>query len=870
MSDLQRAVPLLATRDLVLFPGMLAPIFVEREKGVRALEQTGQSEGFLIMAAQKSAVTDDPEPDDLHRVGTLAKVVQFSRLSDGTLKALIEGRQRVVIDRFASVSPLFTVDFRPLVSRPAERQPRLRALMDSVAREFANYVGQTPQLPEEAETALEAVSDPEEMVNVAASNLMIGPDRRQELLEGEEPEARLLLLLETLIQENEFIALENEISERVHDNFERQQRRVFLHERLKVLQEELGEEGEEDSERGTYLRQLAEKKLPEAAAAALTKEIKRLSDLPPLSAEVAVAKTYLDTALGLPWGVQSGSSTPDVAAVARVLDETHYGLKNVKDRIIEYLAVASLRRGTPPHTILCLVGPPGVGKTSVAMATAQGLERPLQRISLGGVRDEGEIRGHRRTYVGAMPGRIIDALKRAGVDDPLVVLDEIDKIESDWRGDPAAALMEVLDPVQNRTFRDNYLELEYDLSHVFFIATANYEEDIPETLHDRLEIIRLPGYTDREKSEIAQRHLVPKIAEESGLGDLGNVLTPAALHLLIREYTREAGVRELARLVGKIYRRLARMKVEGKPVPRRLGPRDLARFVGPAPFLAARLGIEPQVGVSLGLAYTGAGGDVLRIECVVSPGKGDFHLTGQLGEIMQESVTAAWGYLKTSLARDPVLSGLWFDSPGRAYLLENYQPPEAGEDAGALMPPAERRQAEAVREPADAPTVMGKVIEIGARDTVFRPEGGGDDSGSRPSGTGSDRQTPESESAPPSDHELLSSLEVRMHFPEGGVPKEGPSAGIAVATALLSALVQAPVLPKVALSGEITLTGQVLPVGGLKEKLLAALREGVETVILPGAVRPQVRELPAELKTGLDVAYVDTFADVLPYVFPGP
>ncbi len=869
MSEVQRAVPLLATRDLVLFPGMLAPIFVERDKGVRALEQTSQSGGLLVMAAQRSAVTDDPEPDDIHLVGTLAKVVQFSRLADGTLKALIEGRQRVVIESFESVSPFFTVAYRPVLPKPARREPKLRALMDSVAREFANYVGQTPQLPEEAETALEVVNDPEEMVNVAASNLMIGPDRRQELLEGKEPEARLLLLLETLIQENEFIALENEISERVHDNFERQQRRVFLHERLKVLQEELGEEGEEDSERGTYLRQLAEKKLPEGAAAALTKEIKRLSDLPPLSAEVAVAKTYLDTALGLPWGVLSGSSAPDVAAVARVLDETHYGLKNVKDRIIEYLAVASLRGGTPPNTILCLVGPPGVGKTSVAMATAKGLDRPLQRISLGGVRDEGEIRGHRRTYVGAMPGRIIDALKRAGVDDPLVVLDEIDKMESDWRGDPAAALMEVLDPVQNRTFRDNYLELEYDLSHVFFIATANYEEDIPETLHDRLEIIRLPGYTDREKSEIAQRHLVPKIAEESGLSDLGNVFTPAALRLLIREYTREAGVREMARLVEKVYRRLARMKVEGKPVPRRLGPRDLATFVGPAPFLAARLGTEPQVGVSLGLAYTGAGGDVLRIECVVSPGKGDFHLTGQLGEIMQESVTAAWGYLKTSLARDPALAALWLDSPGRAYLLENYQPPDTGEDTGAAGPPLDRKEIETVWEPANAPTVMGKVIEIGARDPGFRPDETGDDAGRFPAGRGLERQAGESEPPQPSEHELLSALEVRMHFPEGGVPKEGPSAGIAVATALLSALVQAPVWPKVALSGEITLTGQVLPVGGLKEKLLAALREGVETVVLPGTVRPQVQELPAELKKGLDIAYVDNFIDVLPHVFLG-
>jgi ATP-dependent Lon protease len=841
MVEKQRAIPLLATRDLVLFPGMLAPIFVERDKGVRALEQTQQSGGLLVMAAQRSAVTDDPEPADIFTIGTLAKVVQFSRLADGTLKALIEGRERVTIDAFESVSPFFTVRYSPVLSKPPGRKPRLRALMDSVAREFAGYVGQTPQLPEEAETALEVVTDPEEMVNVVASNLMIGPDRKQELLEGDEPEGRLLLLLETLIQENEFIALENEISERVHDSFERQQRRVFLHERLKVLQEELGEEGEEDSERGAYLKQLQEKKLPEATAAALTKEIKRLSDLPPLSAEVAVAKTYLDTALGLPWGVQSGSAVPDVAAVARVLDETHYGLKTVKDRIIEYLAVASLRGGTPPNAILCLVGPPGVGKTSVAMATAKGLERPLQRISLGGIRDEGEIRGHRRTYVGAMPGRIIDALKRAGVDDPVVVLDEIDKMEADWRGDPAAALMEVLDPVQNRTFRDNYLELEYDLSHMFFIATANYEEDIPETLHDRLEIIRLPGYTDREKLEIAQRHLVPKIAEESGLADLGNVFTPAALRLLVREYTREAGVREMARLIGKVYRRLARMKVEGKAMPRRIGPRGLAPLVGPAPFLAVRLATEPQVGVSLGLAYTGAGGDVLRVECVVTPGKGDFHLTGQLGEIMQESVTAAWGYLKTSLVRDPLMSALWAASPGRAYLLDNYQQPEGGDESGTT------------RSGGDARAPQGRMIDAAVPEPGFRPE--------EPMG--------EAEPAQPSDHELLSALEVRMHFPEGGVPKEGPSAGIAVATALLSALVHVPVLPKVALSGEITLTGQVLPVGGLKEKLLAALREGVETVVLPASVAPEVEELPAELKRGLDIVYVDNFIDVLPLALLG-
>ncbi len=841
MVELDRTAALLVTRDLVLFPGTLAPIFVEREKGVRALEQAQQSGGLLVLVAQRTPATEDPQPDEIFKVGTLAKVVQSSRLADGTYKALIEGKQRVAIVEYVSTVPHFVVRYEPLESRAPAKWPRMRALMDSVAREFTAYVGQTPQLPEEAETALETVTDPESMLNVVGSNLLIAPDRKQELLEGEELEPRLLLLLETLIQENEFIALENEIAERVHDSFERQQRRVFLHERLRVLQEELGEEGEADSERGAYLKLLESKNLPEAAASALTKEIKRLSDLPPLSAEVAVAKTYLDTALGLPWGVRSGAEVPDVAAVARILDETHYGLESVKDRIIEYLAVASLRGGTPPNTILCLVGPPGVGKTSVALATAKGLNRPLQRISLGGVRDEGEIRGHRRTYVGAMPGRIIDALKRAGVDDPVIVLDEIDKMESDWRGDPAAALMEVLDPVQNRAFRDNYLELEYDLSHVFFIATANYEEDIPETLHDRLEIIRLPGYTDREKLEIATRHLVPKIAEESGLAELGNVFTPAALRLLIREYTREAGVRELARLIGKVYRRLARRKIEGKAVPKRIGPRELRRLLGPAPYLSPRLSSEPQVGVSLGLAYTGAGGDVLRIECVVTPGKGDFHLTGQLGEVMQESVTAAWGYLKTSLPRDPLLVSLWVCSTGRAYLLENYEAPESGEEEGRPWPASEGRS--------PAP----RKGERRGRDKV----------------SGVEERRGEEAYTQPSDHELLSALEVRMHFPEGGVPKEGPSAGIAVATALLSALLQVPVVPKVALSGEITLTGQVLPVGGLKEKLLAALREGVEKVVLPASVRPEVQELPDELKKGLDIVYVDTFTEVLPHALVG-
>lgn len=824
MTDTERTLPLLATRDLILFPHMLTPIFVGRDKSVRALDQAYQSGGSLVLSVQKVPSMEEPTEDDIERIGTLAKVVQLNRLPDGTVKALVEGQARVSIESFASVSPLFKVNFRTLRARRPRNRARVRALVDSVSREFDLYVSESPQLPEEAETALDAVVDPETVVDVVAAHLAIAPDRKQELLKGEDVEKRLVLLLELLIQENEFLAIEQDIADRVRDNFERHQRKTFLRERLRVLRDELGEEADEGGEQGEYTTLLAAKQMSESASAAVAKEIKRLGDLPPFSAESAVVKTFLDHALGLPWGVVSGAELPDVAAVARVLNETHYGLEDVKDRIVEYLAVARLRQGTPPNTTLCLVGPPGVGKTSVAMAIAQGLDRPLQRISLGGVRDEAEIRGHRKTYVGAMPGRIIDALKRTGVDDPVILLDEIDKMESDWRGDPAAALMEVLDPVQNHTFRDTYLELEYDLSKVLFVATANYEEDIPETLHDRLEFIRLPGYTEQEKEQIARRHLLPRLAEESGLGDLGDVFTRAALRGVIRFYTREAGVRELARHLGKVYRKLARLRVEKKPLPRRIGAGDLERLLGAPPFLKARIEDHLLVGVSTGLAYTGAGGDILRIETVVAPGKGDFHITGQLGEVMQESITAAWGYLKTAIARDDRLGVLWDMSPGKAYLLDHYSPPEPGGSESG--------------EP-------GLVMEAGLPQGADPPEAG---------------------SSAPTDYEVLSALEVRIHLPEGAVPKEGPSAGIAVAASVLSALLQWPLKPRVALSGEITLTGQVLAVGGLKEKLLAALREGVLTVVLPDDVRAQVNELPKELTRDLEIVYVAEFPDVLDHV----
>ena len=814
MADMQRPLPLLATRDMVLFPRMVAPLFLVRDRSIRALEQAYQSGGQLIVALQSPSSGEDLQPGDIARVGTLAKVLQFFRLSDGSVKALVEGEARVAIEGFEQVFPSFLVQYRPLKSRRPRHRSHIRALTDAVTREFAGYVLNSPELPEEAETVLDALREPDEIADVVSSHLVIGVDRKQELLEGEDIQARLLKVLESLIQENEFLDIEQNISERVQESMDRHQRQAFFRERLRVLREELGEEEEEWGEQGAYAKMLREKKLPLQAAGLLEKEIQRLAELQPFSAEIAVAKTYLDHALGLPWGTLSGAGKPNVTSVAKVLEETHYGLKDVKDRIIEYLAVTELRGGAPPGTTLCFVGPPGVGKTSVALAIAKGLGRPLQRISLGGVRDEAEIRGHRRTYVGAMPGRILDALKRAGVDDPVIVLDEIDKMAADWRGDPAAALMEVLDPVQNHAFRDTYLELDYDLSKVLFLATANYEEDIPETLYDRLEVLRLPGYTDKEKEQIGRRHLIPRIAEEAGLADVGDVITPAALRAMIRWYTREAGVRELARSLEKIYRKLARARLEERRLPKRIGPRALEQYLGSPVFLDARLEQEPRVGVSVGLAYTGAGGDALRIESVVAPGKGDFHVTGQLGEVMQESVTAAWGYLKTAIIRDELLSAIWNASPGRAYLAE----------------------------------------------AVSSADGSDDERGERCASM----SEPEGRSL--SDYDILNGLEIRVHIPEGAVPKEGPSAGLPVAVALLSALTRLPVVPRVALSGEITLTGQVLPVGGLKEKLLAALREGVEKVVLPADMKPYVEELPSELRQGLCFVYVRSFAEALPHV----
>ena len=789
------SLPLLPTRELVVFPKMVAPLFVGRPKSIVAIEAAAAAEGSLILCAQRDAGVERPGVDDLARMGTRVKVLQLVKLPDGTVKALVEGLDRVRILRFTATSPCLLVDVQTVA--PSDRGlARTRALARRVAAEFATYVQLNPQLADEVQYVAGRVDDAEEVADVVAAHLLIGPAEKQALLETESTQERLLALLEAVAEENAVLGLEHEIMSKVHDRIENAQRQLLLHEKLRVIRDEIEEAGEvADDDLARYHRLLDEAGLSPAARALVQRELRKLKQASPMSPEVAVIRGLLDTLGELPWG-ELAPAQVDVAAVAAHLERTHFGLKDVKDRILEYLAVVRMRADAgraaggaaspadQPATILCLAGPPGTGKSSVAQSIADALGRPFVRVALGGVRDEAEIRGHRRTYVGAMPGRIIDGLVKAGVDNPVMLLDEIDKLDSDWRGNPAAALMEVLDPAHNTSFRDNYLECEYDLSRVFFIATANDIDAVPGTLYDRLEVIHLSGYTLAEKLAIARRHLVPRVARDTGLrrGDVR--FGRGALQAIVRGYTREAGVRELERALRRIDRKAARKHLEeGVDFPLDVGVDDLRPYLGEAHWLEAELRRASCVGESLGLAYTSDGGEVLVIETAVARGRGELVLTGQLGEVMQESASAAWGYLLGHVEHDKALQPLLRRSP---YM---------------------------TREGLD-----------------------------------------------------LASQDVRVHVPEGAVPKDGPSAGVALAVAMLSALTGVRVRPRVAMTGEITLGGRILRIGGLKEKLLAAGRSGVRTVVLPEANRGTVAELPAEVVGGLQLVYVTEFTQALPHV----
>jgi ATP-dependent Lon protease len=791
------ALPLLPTRELVVFPKMVAPLFVGREKSIQAIEAAFNEKTSLILSSQREASVEEPGAEDIMPVGTRVSVLQLFKLPDGSVKALVEGQERVRIEGFASTDPFFLAMFTP-VTPPDRAVVRCRSLARRVAAEFAEYVQLNPQLADEVQYVVSQTADPEEIADVVAAHLQVDTAEKQALLEMESTQERLLALIEALAEENAVLAMEHEIVNKVQQRIESAQRQLFLHEKLRVIRDEIEEAGESsDEDSADYVRGLAEGRLSPAAHKLVERELRKLRQAPSMSPEVAVIRGLLDTIFDLPWGKLAPADV-DVAAVARHLERTHCGLKDVKDRILEYLAVCKMRaeagasggRGAGadhPATILCLAGPPGTGKSSVAQAIADALGRPFARIALGGVRDEAEIRGHRRTYVGAMPGRILEGLAKAGVDNPVMLLDEIDKLDSDWRGNPAAALMEVLDPAHNTSFRDNYLECEYDLSRVFFIATANDVEGIPHTLYDRLEVIHLSGYTMAEKLAIARTHLIPRTARETGLRRGDVKLGRGVLQAIVRGYTREAGVRELERALRRIERKVARKHLEdGAALPLTVEADDLRAYLGEAFWLDAELRRTARVGESLGLAYTSDGGEVLTVEAIIARGRGELVLTGQLGDVMQESASAAWGHLLANVERDPALRALLRRSP---YL---------------------------TKEGLD-----------------------------------------------------LATQDVRVHVPEGAVPKDGPSAGLPLAVAMLSALGQLPVKARVAMTGEITLGGRILRVGGLKEKLLAASRSGIRTVLLPGSNRGTIAELPPEVVGRLELVYVDKFGDALPHVFSG-
>jgi ATP-dependent Lon protease len=784
-----KQLPLLPTRELVVFPRMVAPIFVGREKSVKALEQAFADKSPIILSTQKEPSVEEPEADDILRVGTIATVVQLYRLPDGSIRALVEGQERVHIDGFVATSPHFAVTYSPFKSRSKPgSDDRISALARVVFREFSRYVEANPGMPEEFSQIVGAVTEPDELADAVAAHILVPFDKKQMLLETDDVELRLSAVLALLVEENAVLDMERDLNQKVQDKIEATQRQIFLHEKLKVIREELDHAPEaEDEAVQEYLRLVESKQMGAAAREAVRKEIGKLRSASPMSAEVSVIKNYLDNVFELPWGDLAEKTDYDIKAVSRYLDRTHYGLKKVKERVLEFLAVGKLLGRDQPNTTLCFVGPPGVGKSSVAKAIADALERPFVRISLGGVRDEAEIRGHRRTYVGAMPGRIIDAITKAKVDNAVILLDEIDKMDSDFRGNPAAALMEVLDPLQNTEFRDNYLELEYDLSKILFLTTANYEDGIPATLYDRLETIHLTGYTQEEKEQIAKRHLLPKIARESGLKKTSVVVSPAALKAIIRFYTRESGVRDLERAIRKIFRKVARRHLEESlKLPVRVPATVLEDYLGPAPFSEERITRRPLCGASLGLAYTAEGGEVLVIETSVSSGKGDLILTGQLGDVMQESASTAWGYL---------LSRVESDARFKALFCRN------------------------------AP--------------AFDANGKWD----------------------------MANKDLRLHVPEGGIPKDGPSAGVALAASMLSAISGHALKPGVACTGEITLRGKVLRIGGLREKCLAASRSGVKTIILPKANQPEIRELPAAVRRGLEFVFVDDFTQALERLF---
>ena len=745
---------------------MVAPLFVGRDRSVQAIERAMAGSHDIFLAAQRDAKIDDPKEKDIYRIGTVGTILQLLRLPDGTVKALIEGRERARIVRYLPGEEFFVVEVEPLPTLAASG-PEIEALMRMTVEAFDEYVKHHKKIPPEVALSISSINDPERLADTIAGHVPLKLKDKQSLLEQLHPARRLERLYGLMRSETEIIQMEQRIKERVKRQMERNQREYYLNEQMRAIQKEMGHKDDAQSDLQELERRIKKKRLSREAAQKVRQELRKLKLMAPMSAEATVVRNYIDWILSLPW-YEKTKDKHDIEEAERILNEDHYGLEKPKERILEYLAVQSLV-GKMKGPILCLVGPPGVGKTSLAKSVARALGRNFVRLSLGGVRDEAEIRGHRRTYIGAMPGKIIQSLRKAKSNNPVFCLDEVDKMSADFRGDPAAALLEVLDPEQNCAFNDHYLDLDYDLSEVLFITTANSLHTIPLPLQDRMEIIELPGYTEEEKLEIAKGYLIPRQLEAHGLTHEHLQITDAAVLEIIRSYTREAGVRSLERSIAAICRKVAREVVKDKDRKRpiRVSRASLQKYLGVPRFRQREAEEKDLVGVATGLAWTETGGTVLNIEAAVMPGKGQLTITGKLGDVMQESVQAAMSYVRSRAHQ--------FGIPWDFY----------------------------------------------------------------------------------------QKVDIHVHVPEGAIPKDGPSAGITVATAITSALLKIPVRHEVAMTGEITLRGRVLAIGGLKEKLLAAKRLGVEHVLIPLENEKDLKEIPGKITRSLEITFVEHMDEVL-------
>ena len=755
--------PVLPLRDIVVYPKMVVPLFVGREKSIRALQSAVDNDKNVILLTQKDPGIEEPTDDDVYQVGTIGTVLQLLRLPDGTVKVLIEGLERVKIDKFLSNEDFLEAEATLLPENNNVSDVELEALVRAVLSQFEEYVKLSKKIPSEVLVAVNQIEDYSKLADTIASHLTLKIADKQELLEGKTLKDRFEKILGFMDAEVTLLEVENKIKSRVKKQMEKSQKEYYLNEQMKAIQKELGD-GDEENEISEYTKKIERTKLSKEAREKALSEVKKLKTMSAMSSEATVVRNYLDWLLGIPWKKRS-KVNKDLAKAQAILEKDHYGLEKVKERIIEYLAVQS-RADKVKGPILCLVGPPGVGKTSLGKSIARATGRSFVRASLGGMRDEAEIRGHRRTYIGSMPGKIIKGMKKAATSNPLFLLDEIDKLGNDWRGDPSSALLEVLDPEQNSAFNDHYLEVDYDLSDAMFVTTAN-SLDMPRPLLDRMEIIRLSGYTEDEKIEIAKRHLIPKIFEENAVKPKELEISDDAIQSIIRYYTREAGVRNLERELATIARKAVKEILLNKEKKVKVTAKNIDKYLGVIKYRYGEAESEDHVGVTTGLAWTEVGGDILFIEAVDMPGKGKITQTGKLGDVMKESIETAYSVVRSH-----------------------------SEQLGI-------------------------------------------------------------------DPDIFDKTDIHVHVPEGATPKDGPSAGIAMYTTIVSVLTKIPVRKDVAMTGEITLQGRVLPIGGLKEKLLSALRGGIKTVIIPKDNEKDLEEIPDNVKTGMKIIPVSDVREVI-------